>query len=68
MGLIEKYGTNRESVTLQGTPVEPFLLALATTANIGSAIALTGNPQNVLVGNYSGISYFAFITYMVWQY
>lgn len=47
-----------------GTPVEPFLVALATTANIGSAIALTGNPQNVLVGNYSGISYFAFLVYM----
>ena len=33
------------SCVKMGTPVEPFLVALATTANIGSAISLTGNPQ-----------------------
>jgi Na+/H+ antiporter NhaD/arsenite permease-like protein len=27
----------------------PYLLSLATTANIGSALTLTGNPQNILI-------------------
>src|SRR5215831_6916513 len=35
----------------------PFLVALVTSANIGSVMTLTGNPQNMLVGIYSGISY-----------
>jgi Na+/H+ antiporter NhaD/arsenite permease-like protein len=35
----------------------PFLLALATSANIGSAATLTGNPQNILIGAVSGISF-----------
>lgn len=35
----------------------PFLLALASSANIGSAATLTGNPQNILIGSMSGISF-----------
>ena len=35
----------------------PYLLALVTSANIGSVMTLTGNPQNMLVGMYSGIPY-----------
>ena len=35
----------------------PFLLALAMGANAGSAMTLAGNPQNMLVGQLSGISY-----------
>jgi len=35
----------------------PFLIALVTSANIGSVMTLTGNPQNMLVGIFSGISY-----------
>ena len=27
----------------------PYLLSLATTANIGSALTITGNPQNILI-------------------
>jgi len=27
----------------------PYLLSLATTANVGSALTLTGNPQNILI-------------------
>ena len=27
----------------------PYLLSLATTANIGSALTMTGNPQNILI-------------------
>jgi len=35
----------------------PFLLALATASNIGSAATITGNPQNILIGSVSGIGY-----------
>jgi Na+/H+ antiporter NhaD/arsenite permease-like protein len=35
----------------------PFLIAVATASNIGSVITLVGNPQNMLVGIYSGWSY-----------
>jgi len=37
--------------------VEPFLVTLATTANIGSAATVIGNPQNILIGTFSGISF-----------
>ncbi len=42
-------------------PALPFLLALATAANIGSTAAITGNPQNMLIGSLSGISYASFM-------
>jgi Na+/H+ antiporter NhaD/arsenite permease-like protein len=29
----------------------PYLLALATASNIGSAATITGNPQNILIGS-----------------
>jgi len=38
----------------------PYLLALATASNIGSVAAITGNPQNMLIGSVSGISYARF--------
>jgi Na+/H+ antiporter NhaD/arsenite permease-like protein len=38
----------------------PYLLALATASNIGSVATVTGNPQNMLIGTVSGISYSAF--------
>jgi Na+/H+ antiporter NhaD/arsenite permease-like protein len=38
----------------------PFLIALATASNIGSVMTLVGNPQNMLVGIYSGWSYGGF--------
>ncbi|HEX6534980.1 MAG TPA: SLC13 family permease [Gemmatimonadaceae bacterium] len=38
----------------------PFLLALAFAANVGSALTITGNPQNMLIGVSSGIHYGAF--------
>src|SRR5215468_7287546 len=41
-------------------PPVPYLLALATAANVGSVATLTGNPQNMLIGSFSGISYRAF--------
>jgi len=41
-------------------PLTPFLVALATTANIGSAATLVGNPQNMLIGRMSGLSFTEF--------
>lgn len=38
----------------------PYLLAIAGATNIGSLATLSGNPQNILVGTFSGISYGAF--------
>lgn len=35
----------------------PFLLALATASNIGSAGSVTGNPQNILIGSVSGLTF-----------
>ena len=42
----------------------PYLLAVATASNIGSVATLTGNPQNILIGSYSGISYRAFLGHL----
>ncbi len=38
----------------------PYLIALPTAANIGSAATLTGNPQNIIIGIASHISYVDF--------
>lgn len=38
----------------------PHLMALATASNVGSAGAITGNPQNMIIGTRSGISYLRF--------
>ncbi|HEY6431802.1 MAG TPA: anion transporter [Acetobacteraceae bacterium] len=35
----------------------PYLLAVAMASNIGSTATITGNPQNMLIGTSSGISY-----------
>ena len=42
-----------------------FLMALATSANIGSVMTLVGNPQNMLVGSMSGISFPYFFLVML---
>jgi Na+/H+ antiporter NhaD/arsenite permease-like protein len=39
----------------------PYLLAVATAANIGSVATITGNPQNMLIGSISGIPYRSFL-------
>jgi Na+/H+ antiporter NhaD/arsenite permease-like protein len=44
---------------LRRNPV-PYLLAVAVASNIGSVATITGNPQNMLVGSFSGIHYRAF--------
>jgi Na+/H+ antiporter NhaD/arsenite permease-like protein len=35
----------------------PYLLAVATGSNVGSVATITGNPQNMLIGSFSGIRY-----------
>lgn len=35
----------------------PYLLAIAGATNLGSLATLSGNPQNILVGSFSGIGY-----------
>jgi Na+/H+ antiporter NhaD/arsenite permease-like protein len=42
-------------------PPGPYLIALATSANIGSAATLVGNPQNMLIGSMSGIRFLDFL-------
>lgn len=39
----------------------PYLLAVATASNIGSVATITGNPQNMLIGSFSGIDYRTFL-------
>lgn len=43
------------------TPPIPLLIGLAISANIGSATTLTGNPQNIVIGNLSGIGFVPFL-------
>jgi Na+/H+ antiporter NhaD/arsenite permease-like protein len=42
----------------------PYLLAVATASNIGSTATITGNPQNILIGSYSGIGYRDFLLHL----
>jgi Na+/H+ antiporter NhaD/arsenite permease-like protein len=42
----------------------PYLLAVATAANIGSVATITGNPQNMLIGSFSVISYRDFLYHL----
>ena len=41
-------------------PLLPYLLALATSANIGSVATLVGNPQNMIIGQLASISFARF--------
>ncbi len=41
-------------------PLLPYLVALSTSANIGSVATLVGNPQNMIIGHFSGISFSEF--------
>src|SRR5438874_2260348 len=42
----------------------PYLLAVATASNIGSVATITGNPQNMLIGSFSRISYRDFFLHL----
>ena len=47
------------TLILRRNPV-PYLLAVAMASNIGSTATITGNPQNMMIGSFSGISYAIF--------
>jgi len=53
------------AVVRAGLNPVPFLIALATSANIGSVMTLTGNPQNMLVGMFSRIPYGTFFVLLL---
>lgn len=38
----------------------PYLIGIGIAANVGSVATITGNPQNVIIGQASGISYLDF--------
>ncbi len=48
---------------LRRDPV-PYLIGLATATNIGSTATITGNPQNLIIGQSSGIPYVTFLAYL----
>ena len=39
----------------------PYLIALATSSNVGSTMTIIGNPQNMLIGLYSKIPFLEFL-------
>jgi Na+/H+ antiporter NhaD/arsenite permease-like protein len=41
-------------------PPIPYLVGLATASNIGSVATITGNPQNIIIGSLSHITYLRF--------
>jgi Na+/H+ antiporter NhaD/arsenite permease-like protein len=41
-------------------PLLPYLITLATSANIGSVATLVGNPQNMIIGHFSHIPFSQF--------
>jgi Na+/H+ antiporter NhaD/arsenite permease-like protein len=48
-----------------GLPLGPYLLVLATSANLGSAMTLVGNPQNMLIGSLSQLAFGDFFLRML---
>jgi Na+/H+ antiporter NhaD/arsenite permease-like protein len=51
-------------IALKRNPV-PYLLAVAMASNVGSVATITGNPQNMMIGAYSGIPYRHFAAAMM---
>ena len=47
------------TLVLKRNPI-PYLMALATAANVGSAATIIGNPQNILIGTASKIPFTQF--------
>ncbi len=43
-----------------GTDPRPHLIGLAVASNVGSVATLTGNPQNMIIGGLSHVSYLRF--------
>jgi len=44
-----------------GLPLAPYLLAICSSANLGSAATLVGNPQNMIIGSLSGLGFAEFM-------
>lgn len=75
-GLLSAFFVN-DTVCLVVTPVllaalgplrvraTPYLLGLAMGANVGSVVSITGNPQNMLVGIWSGATFGGFLARML---
>jgi Na+/H+ antiporter NhaD/arsenite permease-like protein len=43
----------------------PYLIAEIMASNVGSVMTITGNPQNILIGMQSGISYSKFLFHLL---
>jgi Na+/H+ antiporter NhaD/arsenite permease-like protein len=48
---------------LKRNPI-PYLIALAASANVGSVATIVGNPQNMIIGIFSGLSFLQFAIYL----
>jgi Na+/H+ antiporter NhaD/arsenite permease-like protein len=44
------------TVALRRNPL-PYLIGVAVASNVGSVATITGNPQNMMIGSYSGLPY-----------
>jgi len=51
------------TLALKRNPI-PYLMGLATAANVGSVATIIGNPQNMLIGMSSNISFVVFAGYL----
>lgn len=51
------------TLRLKRDPI-PYLVGLAAATNIGSVATITGNPQNLIIGQASGIPYLTFLSYL----
>jgi Na+/H+ antiporter NhaD/arsenite permease-like protein len=75
-GILSAFFVN-DTICLMVTPVllaalgplrvrpTPYLIGLAMGANVGSVLSMTGNPQNMLVGIWSGASFGGFLWHML---
>jgi Na+/H+ antiporter NhaD/arsenite permease-like protein len=75
-GLLSAFFVN-DTVCLVFTPVllaalgplgirpTPYLIGLALGSNVGSALTVVGNPQNMLIGLWSGIGFAGFALHML---
>jgi Na+/H+ antiporter NhaD/arsenite permease-like protein len=50
-----------ESTLARGLSPVPYLLGLALAANLGSAATLIGNPQNMLIGQVTGLAFAGYL-------
>ncbi len=46
-------------------PLKPYMIAMATSANIGSAASVLGNPKNMVIHAKADLDFMAFMTRLV---